>query len=235
MKFNQRKINLSYTFSTSRRAGIAKLTALLLAPLISLPASAGAYDDFFRAVKLNDARTIKSLLARGLDPNLIEAERGETGLMLALRENSSAVFETLLNARNIDLEAKARNGDTALMIASFKGNLPAVNALIEKGAEVNKTGWTPLHYAASIGNNDIVRLLLEKSAYIDAESPNKTTPIMMAARAGHIMTVKLLLDEGADATLKNDAGMTAIDFAQKHEFKDIAEGLTYRLKKAGKL
>jgi ankyrin repeat protein len=145
------------------------------------------------------------------------------------------VFDALLNARGIDLEAKARNGDTALMIASFKANLPAVKALIDKGAEVNKTGWTPLHYAASIGNNDIVSLLLEKSAYIDAESPNKTTPIMMAARAGHIMTVKLLLDEGADATLKNDAGMTAIDFAEKHEFRDIAEGLTYRLKKAGKL
>ncbi|KRB66309.1 hypothetical protein ASE07_10535 [Noviherbaspirillum sp. Root189] len=211
------------------------LAGLALAPLISMPVWAGAYDDFFRAVKLDDARTIKSLLARGLDPNLIEPERGETGLMLALRENSSGVFDTLLNARGIDLEAKARNGDTALMIASFKANLPAVKALIDKGAEVNKTGWTPLHYAASIGNNDIVSLLLDKSAYIDAESPNKTTPIMMAARAGHIMTVKLLLDEGADATLKNDAGMTAIDFAEKHEFRDIAEGLTYRLKKAGKL
>lgn len=211
------------------------LAGLALASLISMPAWAGAYDDFFRAVKLNDVRTIQSLLARGLDPNLIEPERGETGLMLTLREDSPGVFDTLLNARGIDLEAKARNGDTALMIASFKANLPAVKALIDKGAEVNKTGWTPLHYAASIGNNDIVSLLLEKSAYIDAESPNKTTPIMMAARAGHIMTVKLLLDEGADATLKNDAGMTAIDFAQKHEFRDIAEGLTYRLKKAGKL
>jgi uncharacterized protein len=230
-----RKIKLSCTFSAGRRAGIAMLAGLALASLISTPARAGAYDDFFRAVKLDDRATIKSLLARGLDPNLIEPERGETGLMLALRENSSGVFETLLNARGIDLEAKARNGDTALMIASFKGNLAAVKSLIDKGAEVNKTGWTPLHYAASIGNNDIVSLLLEKSAYIDAESPNKTTPIMMAARAGHIMTVKLLLDEGADATLKNDAGMTAIDFAQKHEFKDIAEGLTYRLKKAGKL
>jgi ankyrin repeat protein len=58
---------------------------------------------------------------------------------------------------------------------------------------------------------------------------------MMAARGGHILTVKLLLDEGADATLKNEVGMTAIDFAKKHEHHDIAEGLTYRLKKAGKL
>ena len=77
--------------------------------------------------------------------------------------------------------------------------------------------------------------MLEHSAHIDAEAPNKTTPIMMAARAGHILTVKLLLEEGADATLKNDAGMTAIDFATRFNHKDIAEGLTHRLKKAGKL
>ena len=53
-------------------------------------------------------------------------------------------------------------------------------------------------------------------------------------RGGHILTVKLLLDEGADATLKNESGMTAIDFAKQSEFQDIADGLTYRLKKAGK-
>lgn len=204
---------------------------------LALPqlAFGGAYDDFFKAVKIDDAPTIKSLLARGLDPNIIEAERGDTGLILALRENSMNVFAVLLNARDIDIEAKALNGDNALMIACYMGNKPAVEALLAKGVEVNRPGWAPLHYAAAIGNNELVKILLDKSAYIDAESPNKTTPIMMAARGGHILTVKLLLDEGADATLKNDLGMTAIDFAEKNEFRDIAEGLTHRLRKAGKL
>lgn len=209
---------------------LAGVTAVM--PLTTL---AGAYDDFFRAVKIDNASMVTSLLSRGLDPNLIEPERGDTGLILALRENSMKVFHVLLNAKDVDLEAQARNGDSALMIACYSGNRPAVEALIAKGAEVNRPGWTPLHYAASIGNNEIVRILLDKAAYIDAESPNKTTPIMMAARGGHIWTVKLLLDEGADATLRNDLGMSAIDFAKKFEFKDIVEGLTYRLKKAGKL
>jgi len=221
--------------SSLRRSIVAAMGVVALGMTASGQARAGAYDDFFRAVKLDDAKAVASLLARGLDPNLIEPERGETGLIIALRDNSMKVFETLLKSRQIDLEIKAFNGDNALMMAAYKGNLPAVEALIEQGAEVNKTGWTPLHYAAFVGNNDIVKLLLDKSAYIDAESPNKTTPIMMAARAGHILTVKLLLDEGADATLKNDAGMTAIDFANKYEFKDIAEGLTFRLRKEGKL
>ncbi|WP_194721313.1 ankyrin repeat domain-containing protein [Noviherbaspirillum malthae] len=222
--------------SNLRRSMVAAMGAVALGlAAASSQARAGAYDDFFRAVKIDDAKAVASLLARGLDPNLIEPERGETGLIMALRADSMKVFETLLKSKQIDLEVKAFNGDNALMMAAYKGNLPAVEALIEQGAEINKTGWTPLHYAAFVGNNDIVKLLLDKSAYIDAESPNKTTPIMMAARAGHILTVKLLLDEGADATLKNDAGMTAIDFANKYEFKDIAEGLTFRLRKAGKL
>lgn len=211
---------------------LAILGALSLMPGIAL---GGAYDDFFKSVKIDNAGEIKSLLKRGIDPNLIEQERGDTGLILALRENSKKVFDVLLQARGINIEASARNGDTALMIAAYKSNKPAVEALLAKDAEVNRPGWTALHYASSVGNNDIVQLLLDKSAYIDAESPNKTTPIMMAARGGHILTVKLLLDEGADATLKNDVGMTAIDFAVKAEHNDIAEGLKYRLKKAGKL
>lgn len=211
------------------------LAAFCVAAILPGTLFAGAFDDFFRAVKLDDAQKVKSLLARGFDPNAVEEERGDTGLIIAVREGSMEVFGVLMNARDIDLEASAKNGDTALMIACFKGNRPAVDALLAKGAEVNRPGWTPLHYAASIGNNELVKILLDRSAYIDAESPNKTTPMMMAARGGHILTVKLLLDEGADATLKNDLGMSAIDFAEKFNHKDIAEGLTYRLKKAGKL
>ncbi len=208
---------------------------LILMAMQTTNAFAGSYDDFFKAAQTDNADKIKSLLQRGLDPNLIEEVRGDSGLILALRENSMKVFDVLVQARNINLDAKSLLGDTALMIAAYKGNLAAVKVLIGKGAQINQPGWTALHYAATTGNNEIVQLLLDNAAYIDAESPNKTTPIMMAARAGFILTVKLLLDEGADATLKNDAGMTAIDLARTNNQKDIVEGLTYRLKKAGKL
>lgn len=206
-----------------------------IAGLLPSLSFAAAYDDFFKAVKFDDASQVKSLLQRGMDPNSVEQVRGETGLMLALRNNSMKTFDVLLNARGVNLEMRAKNGDTALMIAAFSNNPPAVSALLAHEAEANQTGWTALHYAATAGNNEIVQLLLDHDAYIDAESPNKTTPLMMAARSGHILTVKLLLDDGADATLKNDVGMSALDFARKHDKQDIVDGLTYRLKKAGKL
>ncbi|MEO6919284.1 MAG: ankyrin repeat domain-containing protein [Collimonas sp.] len=223
----------------NRMHGRSYFSAILLLLLVfaCLPALSWAKnaDDFFKAVKLDDERSMKALLAAGVSPNLVEKERGETGLMLALREDSKKVFNLLLNARGVDLNLRARNGDTALMVASYKGDVPAVKALLDKEAEPNNTGWTALHYAAAIGNDEIVQMLLDASAYIDAGSPNNTTPVMMAARAGKIGTVKLLLDSGADVTLKNDVGMTAIDLAKKFDHDDIADGLTERLKKAGKL
>jgi ankyrin repeat protein len=212
--------------------GLAALYILLGAPTAVF---AGAYEDYFNAVKKNDDVQVKALLQRGLDPNIVEAERGDSGLILALRENAGKVFNLLLNTKGIDLELKINNGDNALMIAAHKANKEAVAALLARKVEVNRPGWTALHYAAYAGSEDIVRMLLDKGAALDARSPNNTTPIMMAAWGGHIMTVKLLLDQGADATLKNDVNMTAMDFARSVGRTDIADGLTYRLKRAGKL
>ena len=205
------------------------LLAVALTAAMVAPVQAGAYDDFFNAVRHDQWYQIQRLLERGFDPNTIDAERGETGLMLALREDHPRAAEVLLKAAGLNPEIKARNGDTALMLAAYTANKPVVEGLLNIDAEVNRPGWTALHYAATAGADEIVRLLLDHYAYIDAESPNRTTPLMMAARGGHILTVKLLLDEGADATLKNDQGLSALDLAKKFEHTDIVEGLTYRL------
>jgi ankyrin repeat protein len=68
-----------------------------------------------------------------------------------------------------------------------------------------------------------MELLLENYAFIDAESPNGTTPLMMAAMYGSTAAVKLLLDAGADTAMRNKLGLTAIDFAQRANRKDAAE------------
>jgi ankyrin repeat protein len=160
---------------------------------------------FFRAVQVDDERTVRALLARGLDPNLREPERGEAGLIVALRYEAAAVIGLLLEHPGLKLEEQAANGNTALMMAAYQKNKPAVQALLAKGAQVNRPGWTALHYAAASGDLEIMRLLLERHAYIDAESPTGTTPLMLAAREGQEEAVQLLLEEGADATLKDRA------------------------------
>ncbi|MEC5160835.1 MULTISPECIES: ankyrin repeat domain-containing protein [unclassified Janthinobacterium] len=221
-------------FSLRRRAGAFALAAALGAGVCAPAAADDAYD-FSRSAQIDDARTMGKLLAAGVDPNLAEPQRGDPGMVLALREGSNKVFNLLLAQPRINLEARSGNGDTALMMAAYKRNMPAVMALLAKGANVNQTGWTALHYAASIGDDAIVRVLLERHAYIDAESPAKITPLMVAARDGKDYTVKLLLDEGADATLKSAHGWTAVQFAMATDKVYVADIINAHLKaKAGK-
>jgi ankyrin repeat protein len=178
--------------------------------------------DLNMAVSRDESYGLSKMLERGVDPNLKEPQRGETPLMVAIREKAMRSIQVLLANPKTDLEASASNGDTALMIASFTHNVDAVKALLDHDAEVNRHGWAPLHYAAAVGDVPIITLLLDKSAYIDTESPNKTTPLMMAARGGNNEAVKVLIEAGADVSLKNDQGLTAADFALHYEHRDTA-------------
>ncbi len=189
----------------------------------TLAVQAAEIDDLFFAVRFNDVGTMQDLFRKGQDLNAKEPHRGESLLMMAIREKSFKVVEALINTPGIQLEAHANNGDTALMMASYLGQTEVAQKLIAKGAEVNQPGWTALHYAAASGKTELVALLLEHHAYIDTESPNKTTPLMMAVQFGKKTVVKLLLEEGADASLKNASGQTAQDFAKANRRDDILE------------
>ncbi|MGE0498546.1 MAG: ankyrin repeat domain-containing protein [Ramlibacter sp.] len=185
-------------------------------------AAAGSYEDFFIAVKRDDAAAVTSLLQRGFDPNTPGPD-GLTGLYLALREPSLKVASVLVAWPKTNVEVRTAQDESPLMMASLKGHLELVKQLIARDADVNKPGWAPLHYAATRSQLEIMNLLLEHNAYIDAESPNGTTPLMMAAHYGSVSAVKLLLEAGADPLLKNQAGLTAIDFAQSAHRKDAAD------------
>ncbi len=186
---------------------------------------AGSFDDFFKAIKMDDAKAVQQLLARGFDANTID-QTGQTGLIMAIREPSPKVASVLVDSPKIDLNALNTQGESPLMLAALKGQLELADRMVKKGADVNKTGWTPLHYAATTGQLAVIRLLIENHAYIDAESPNGSTPLMLASMYGTPEAVKLLLDEGADPALKNQQGLTALQFAQRASRPDAAELIT---------
>ncbi|MFZ6847383.1 ankyrin repeat domain-containing protein [Undibacterium sp. RuRC25W] len=200
----------------------------------NVAAQTSSYDDFIFAVKFDDAPTVQRLILDGADANSVEPLRGESALMIAMREKSTRVIDVLLSTRNIHLEARARNGDTALMLASFLGNASVVKKLVAAGAEVNQPGWAAIHYAAAGGDIETLNFLLDNAAYIDSESPNKTTPLMLALRSGKYDAAQLLLNAGADIHLKNDAGMTAMDFAAETERKDLILLLNERINQGKK-
>ncbi len=184
--------------------------------------NAGSYEDFFKAIKTDDVPAIKELLTRGFDANTRDPN-GQHGLHHAAREKSLKAAAALLAWSKIDVEPRTAADESPLMLAALNGMLELSQQLVIMGADVNKTGWTPLHYAATHGHLQVMSLLLENHAYIDAGSPNGTTPLMMASFYGTPSAVKLLLEAGADPMIKNDQALTAIDFAHRNSRKESAE------------
>ena len=216
-----------------RLARLAITGGVVFAVLGALPAEATPADTMIKAVKFDDFKEVNKQLAQGMDPNMTD-NQGMPLLVIAAREKSDKVVAALIANSKTDIEITDKVGENAMMMAALNDDLTIVKILIEKGAEVNKKGWAPLHYAAANGNDEIVKLLLDHSAYVDAGSPNGTTPLMMAARGGHVSTVKLLLDNGADINVKNQIGMTALDFAKQYKEPDVIEGLTARMQQTQK-
>ena len=194
-------------------------------------ANAGSYEDFFVAIKQDDAALVTALLRRGFDPNTPSPD-GLHGLYLALREPAPKVAQALIDWPKTNLESRTAQDESPLMMAALKGHAGLVRKLIDKGADVNKPGWAPLHYAATGGHLEVMNLLLEHHAFIDAESPNGTTPLMMAAQYGTPAAVKLLLEAGADTAMRNQLGLSAVDFARQGNRPASAELIAAQVRNA---
>ena len=196
----------------------------LLAAGFLQPAAAAVADDYFLAIKNDNDGAVVTILFRGFDANTLD-DQGRHGLHLAMMEGSLKVAKTLLDLSGTQVDTRSKQDETPLMIAALKGHTQFAKRMIARGADVNKTGWTPLHYAATSGQLEMIKLLIDEHAYIDTESPNQSTPLMLAAMYGTEAAVKLLLQEGADPSVKNQLGLNAADFAAKAERIELARFL----------
>lgn len=193
--------------------------------LLVFAQAGGSYERFWTAIQRDQVAPIQALQARGFDINSPSLSLSPP-LVHALTLDHLQVAQYLVAQAELDIEATNPSGENALMMAALRGHLGVVHSLLARGAQVNQPGWAPLHYAASHSGPQaltIVALLLEHHAYIDTESPNKTTPLMMAAQYGTEAVVSHLLAQGAQVLQQNQLGLNAIDFARRAGREAVAE------------
>jgi ankyrin repeat protein len=198
-----------------------------LAPAAAQRSAAAQIADFALAAVNDRDAEIKAMIARGMDPNTVGPD-GNPVLLTAAREGSARAVDALL-AAGAKPDVRNAFGDSPLLMAALHGRLEIARKLVAKGAPIDPPGWTPLIYAATGGHDEMVAFLLEKGARIDATSPNGTSALMMAVREDKFSTAMLLISRGADVNLRNEAGATALAWAERSGDRELIE----RLKRAG--
>ena len=165
------------------------------------------------------------------EPGLIrqEDEHGITPAHIAAQKGEIE-FLTFLAEQGADLQHQDKY-ERPVICKAIMGNHPkSVAYLLKKGAKldwVDEDGTTPLLYASYKGNPEMVKLLLGQ---VDSETVNKSnkwewTPLMHLARNGYVKSAMMLLNKGADASIVNFSGNSALLFACKGGVLELVEPL----------
>jgi len=181
------------------------------------------------------------LLDNGVDVNRTD-QYGVTPLMEGVESGDAEIISILITA-GADIFACYRDGRMAIDFAVEKGHTEVVKTLINAGntAENNNRAESYVMRAACYGLYDIAEFLINKGANVNFRSTNEYTwgwtPLMYACRNGHSKVVKLLLERGADVSIKidndisEDHGYTALEFATGKRAKTIQELLKKAIEK----
>lgn len=229
-------------FSTFKKGGFWMIVALGVLTLALFSIWFSRDKLLVIADDIGSERIVKVLLIIGANPNRRHGEIDDTPLINAARNGHARTMEVLLETR-IDIDARNRDGLTALMYASANDCIRCVDLLIGKKCNVNQKdniGKSALTHAAMNRHLQVSRLLIENGADVNAQTVSGDTALMAAARAGRADILTLLLDSGADPFIIDSNGRTALSVAEENKKEETAallrmrmtRGAAFRLKRA---
>lgn len=161
------------------------------------------------AVTEGDLPRVRVLLEKGANPN------EEDSLAWAAGAGEVAVIRELI-AAGADVDQRVDHGVTPLMVAAGTGRAKAVRCLLESGAEIDAQDHGQLVDIWVFASEDSER-------GFEYSSPgSELTALMIAAAAGEIDVVKILLDAGADPDTRAESRKTALIFALQNQDLECA-------------
>lgn len=181
------------------------------------------------AIKSNKLPILKTLLESGSDSQTDSASLYPFPLDIFTLIKSAKKHKR--SGIKVDFEIKNKDGDTPLIYAVWKENLPIIKELIKFGADVNGKGIegiTPLLVASSLCKTaEIPQILIDAGANVNEYTDTgMRNPLILASAFGKKDTVKLLLKRGVDINATNKMGETALFFASTLFFhQDLAKDL----------
>lgn len=170
------------------------------------------------AIQYNQNAVVKQIVLAG-------KFNGGNILCYAVEKGSLNTVRMLITSCGIDVNVQSAAGYYPLSWAALEGHLHIARFLIAHGAAVNccstntrHTNLTPLHYAAHKDYTNMVQLLIECGAEVNAkESVYDRTPLYCAAQAGCTATVEMLLKNNADIHARTNYGDTPLHGAVRWE------------------
>jgi ankyrin repeat protein len=171
-------------------------------------ASESGVTPLMRAARTGSAAAVRALLAKNANVNATESERKQTALMWAVSQRHPEIVKLLLD-RGADL--RARTAVRKLTVMLDQGP-PGVKTAKEHAHQIDAGGSTALLFAASSGDVESARLLLDRGADVNDTSADGNSALVLAAFSGHGPVARLLIERGADPNAAG-AGYTALHAA----------------------
>lgn len=161
------------------------------------------------AARTGNAAAVTALMAKGADVNHRETTRGQTALMWAAAEGHAEVIRTLV-AHGADLSARANGPRLDQPPVDARANRTGGIILGSGAFSKRLDALTPLLFAVRRGQMGAVQALLELGAPVNDATPQGWNALLLAITNAHYELGAMLLAKGADPNLSADGGWSPL-------------------------